>query len=107
MTNLETKVIQHDEQIKTLFNKTSKLENITSELTKLAMSVEKIAINQSAMLEQQNDLKKDVDEIKLQPAKDAHDTKQKVINAVITTAAGLIVGALFTLIAIAIVKGGL
>ncbi|MBR4378001.1 MAG: hypothetical protein IKP50_03895 [Bacilli bacterium] len=54
MNEIETKIVQHDEQIKTLFNKVNKLENITTELNKLAISVEKIAINQSTMLEQQN-----------------------------------------------------
>ena len=102
MTNLETKVIQHDEQIKTLFNKTSKLEAVTTDINKLALSVEKLAINQSAMIEQQNELKKDVDEIKLQPAKDAHEIKQKVIIAVITFVATAVTSVLLTLLA----KGG-
>lgn len=107
MNELETKIIQHDEQIKTLFNKTSRLEAVTTDINKLAISVEKLAINQSAMIEQQNELKKDVDEIKLQPAKDAHDNRQKFIQAIITTAVGLVVGALITLVAMTIAKGGI
>ena len=107
MTNLEEKVIKHDEQIKTLFNNVSELRNVTGEINKLAISVEKLAINQSAMIEQQNELKKDVDEIKLQPAKDAHDNKQKFIQAIITTTVGLVVGALITLIAMTIAKAGI
>lgn len=98
MNNLEEKVIKHDEQIKTLFNNVSKLENITTEINKLAMSIEKIAINQTAMLDQQTKLRKDVDAIKEQPAKDAHDMKMTVIKCIVTGVLSAIVGALIALI---------
>ena len=80
MTDLETKVVQHDEQIKTLFNNVGKLENIANQINTLAVNIEKIAMNQTAMLEQQKALRTDVDAIKDQPAKDAHDLKMTIIK---------------------------
>lgn len=98
MNETETKVVQHDEQIKTLFNKVNRLENLTTEINKLAMNVEKIAINQTTMLEQQNSLKKDVEEIKEQPAKDAHDMKMTILKCIATGIIGALIGAILALI---------
>lgn len=98
MTELEEKVVKHDEQIKTLFNKTTRLENITTEINKLAINVEKIAINQSTMLEQQKVLREDVETIKSQPAKDAHDLKMTIIKLVVTGVLSAIIGALIALV---------
>ena len=107
MTESEAKIVQHDEQIKTLFNNVARLEKVVNKIDKLTVSIEKMAVVQTDMIEEQKELKKDVTEIKEQPAKDAHDNKQKIIQAIITTATGLIVGALITLVAMVLVKGGL
>ena len=98
MTDLETKVVQHDEQIKTLFNNMSKLEAVTNEINKLALNIEKLAMNQSQMIEQQSQLKKDVDSIKEQPVKDAHDLKMTIIKLVVTGVLSAIIGALIALV---------
>lgn len=103
MNELETKVVQHEEQIKTLFNKTSRLENITTELNKLAMSVEKLAINQSAMIEQQKSLREDIDQIKEQPTKDAKEIKMTIIKCIITGVLSALVGAILALV----IRGGI
>lgn len=100
MTDVESKVIKHDEQIKTLFNSVNRLENITTEINKLALSIEKIATNQTAMLEQQKQLRNDVDQIRDQPAKDAHDIKMTVIKCVVSGVVSAIIGALLALIII-------
>lgn len=98
MDDIEKKVVQHDEQIKTLFNNVSKLEKITNEINTLALNIEKIAINQTTMIEQQKQLRTDLDEIREQPAKDAHDIKITVIKCVITGVISAIVGALIALV---------
>lgn len=98
MNDTDAKVIQHDEQIKTLFNRVNRLENVVDKIDNLAISIERLAVNQSRMLEQQTSLRKDVDEIKNQPIKDIHEIKQKVIIAVITSIIGIIIGSFFTLI---------
>ena len=102
MTDLETKVIEHEEQIKTLFNNQARLERVVDKIDKLAISIEKMAVVQTDLVEEQKSLKKDVDKIKEQPAKDAHDIKIKVILSIITTITGAILGALLALI----IKGG-
>lgn len=98
MDDIEKKVVQHDEQIKTLFNNVSKLEKITNEINTLALNIEKIAINQTTMIEQQKQLRTDLDEIREQPVKDAHDIKMTVIKCVITGVISAIVGALIALV---------
>ena len=98
MNDTDAKVIQHDEQIKTLFNRVDKVEKVTTEIYKMGTNVERLTINQTVMLEQLASLKKDVDEIKNQPIKDLHEIKQKVIIGVITAIVGIIIGAFFTLI---------
>ena len=98
MDDIEKKVVQHDEQIKTLFNNVSKLEKITNEINTLALNIEKIAINQTSMIEQQKQLRTDLDEIKEQPVKDAHDIKMTVIKCVVTGVISAIVGALIALV---------
>lgn len=98
MNDTDAKVIQHDEQIKTLFNRVNRLENVVDKIDNLAISIERLAVNQSRMLEQQTSLRKDVDEMKNQPLKDIHEIKQKVIIAVITSVLGIIIGAVFALI---------
>ena len=50
------------------------------------------------MLEQQKALRKDVDEIKDQPIKDAHEIKMTVIKCIITGVLSAIVSALAVLI---------
>ena len=107
MTNIETKVIEHDEQIKTLFNNQTRLEKVVDKINDLTVAIGKMTTIQQGLIDGQTKLKQDVEEIKTQPAKDAHETKQKIINAIITTTVGLVVGALITLIAIVIVKGGI
>lgn len=106
MDNVEATVIKHTEQIKTLFENDARLERVVDKIDKLAVSIEKMAVVQTDLVEEQKLLKKDVDKIKEQPAKDAHENKQKFIQAIITTSTGLIIGALITLIAMVIAKGG-
>lgn len=98
MTEIETKVIQHDEQIKTMKGRIDRLESIAVDINKLAVSVERLAMNQSQMLEEQKALKDDVDAIKEQPGKDAHDLKMTIIKCVATGVIGAILGAIFAII---------
>lgn len=98
MNEIDAKVIQHDEQIKTLFNRVNKLENVVDRIDNLAISVERLAVNQTRMLEQQTSLKKDVDEIKNQPVKDAHEIKMAVISCIITGIVSVVLGAILALV---------
>lgn len=107
MNELETKVIEHEQQIKTLFNNQARLEKVVDKIDKLTVSIEKMTVIQQDMIDEQKAIKEDVNNIKEQPAKDAHEIKQKIINSIITTAVGLVVGALITLVAMVLAKGGI
>ena len=103
MTNTEAKIIEHEEQIKTLFNNQSRLEKVVDKINDLTIAIGKMTTIQQGLIDGQNKLKKDVEEIKTQPAKDAHEVKQKVIIAIATCVATAITTAIITLL----IKGGM
>ena len=103
MDNIEAEVLKHSEHFKIVDKRLDKLEELSEGVNKIALSVQRIADNQSAMIEQQKDLKKDVDEIKSQPVKDAHSLKMTVVTIIITAVVSTIIGALLALI----IKGGM
>ena len=103
MDNVEATVIKHTEQIKTLFENDARLERVVDKIDKLAVSIEKMAVVQTDLVEEQKSLKKDVDKIKEQPAKDAHEIKMKIITVAVTVVVTAVVTAVITLLA----KGGI
>ena len=103
MTNVEAKVIEHDEQIKTLFNNQTRLEKVVDKINDLTVAIGKMTTVQQGLIDGQAKLKQDVEEIKTQPAKDAHEIKQKVIIAAITCVVTAAITAIITLLA----KGGI
>lgn len=103
MTSTEAKVIEHDEQIKTLFNNQARLEKVVDKINDLTIAIGKMTTIQQGLIEGQDKLKQDVEEIKTQPAKDAHEVKQKVILTVVTVIVTAVVTAMITLLA----KGGI
>ena len=98
MTDIEQKVVQHDEQIKTLFRRTDKMDVLLNQINSLAISIKELTTNQTQMLEQQKNLKEDVDKIKNKESNDAHDLKMTIIKCVITGVIGAILGAIFAMI---------
>lgn len=96
--NLETKVVQHDEQIKTLFNNVNRLEKVVDKIDNLTVSIERMTIAQQGIIDEQKKVRADVDKIKEQPVKDAHEIKMKIISCVITGVVGAVLGALLALI---------
>lgn len=103
MTNVEAKVIEHDEQIKTLFNNQARLEKVVDKINDLTVAIGKMTTVQQSLIDGQAALKQDVEEIKTQPARDAHEVKQKVIIAAITCVVTAAITAIITLLA----KGGI
>lgn len=98
MGEMNEQIIKHEEKIKTLFNRVDRLDRVVDKINSLALSIEKMAYVQQGLIEGQNKIKDDVEKIKEQPVKDAHDTKQKIIQAIITTVVGALVGALLALV---------
>ena len=92
MDELEKTVVQHTEQIKTLFANQNQLQKLVDSVNSLAVSVEKLAMKQNTMSEEVVGLRTDVDEIKSKPAKKWEDITGKIIWAVLAAAIGVILG---------------
>lgn len=92
MDELEKTVVQHTEQIKTLFANQNQLQKLVDSVNSLAVSVEKLAMKQNTMSEEVTGLRTDVDEIKEKPAKKWEDITGKIIWAVLAAAIGVILG---------------
>ena len=92
MDELEKTVVQHTEQIKTLFANQNQLQKLVDSVNSLAVSVEKLAMKQNTMSEEVTGLRTDVDEIKEKPAKKWEDITGKIIWAVIAAGIGVILG---------------
>lgn len=98
MTNIEQQVIQHGEQIKTLFEDQKRQDKVIDKIDSLTSAIAKMTVIQQDMIDEQKALRADVDGIKLQPAKDAHEIKQKIIIAIATCVATAVVTAIITLL---------
>ena len=98
MTELEKEVVKHEEQIKTLFENQKKLETVVDKIDSLATSIAKLTLVQQGVVDEQKALRTDVDNMKQQPVKDAHELKMTVIKLVITAVVSAIVGALIALV---------
>lgn len=73
MTEFETKVIQHDEQIGTINRRLDKMENIAENLNKVSVSLEKLNMSVSGIVEAQKQQASDIEALKLAPGKTAKD----------------------------------
>lgn len=73
MTEIETKVIQHDEQISIINRRLEKMENIADNLNKVSVSLEKLNMSVSGIVEAQKKQATDIESLKLAPGKTAKD----------------------------------
>lgn len=103
MNELEKKIVEHDEQIKSLFANQKKLEKVIDKINDLTVSIGKMTLIQQGLIDEQKDMRSDLDKIKEQPAKDAHEMKMTVIKCIVTGVLSAIASALLTLI----LKGGI
>ena len=92
MDELEKTVVQHTEQIKTLFANLNQLQKLVDSVNSLAVSVEKLAMKQNTMSDEVTGLRTDVDAIKEKPAKKWEDITSKVIWAILAAIIGVVLG---------------
>lgn len=92
MDELEKTVVQHTEQIKTLFANQNQLQKLVDSVNALAVSVKELALKQETISSDVNGLRTDVDEIKSKPGKKWEDITGKIIWAVLAAAIGVILG---------------
>lgn len=96
--SLEAKVAQHSTEIKNINKRLDKLEPIVETTNKIALSVERMATIQEGMLEEQKAQREDINELKQQPAKDAHTIKMDLWKCIISAVLGALIAAVLTLI---------
>lgn len=73
MTEIETKVIQHDEQISTINRRLDKMENIAENLNKVSNNLEKLTMAVDGIVKVQEKQSIDIESLKLAPGKTAKD----------------------------------
>lgn len=72
-TEIEKKVIQHDEQIKTINYRLDKIENISENLNKVSINLEKLTIAVDGIVKVQEKQATDIENLKLAPGKTAKE----------------------------------
>ena len=98
MTEMEQKVIQHDEQISTINRRLDKMENIAENLNKVSISLEKLNMSVSGIVEVQKKQATDIESLKLAPGKTAKDMWITIAKESLKVIVALIIGALIALI---------
>lgn len=92
MDDIEKVVIQHTEQIKTLFNRTEQQQRMMDSLNDLTISVKEIALGLGQVKDDVGGLQTDVETLKQKPAKKWEDVTGKVLWAILAAVLGLILG---------------
>ena len=92
MEDIERTVVQHTEQIKTLFSRVEQQEKMMQSINDLTLSVKELALGQKNLKEDVTTLRGDVDEIKSKPGKKWEDVTGKILWAVLAAAIGVFLG---------------
>lgn len=92
------KVIKHDEQLKVLARRVDKIDVLAESCNKMAISNEKLAMSIDSMKKTQEQLINDVQEMKMAPARDAKEIKNKLIIAALSAIVTAIIAAVLALI---------
>lgn len=92
MEDIEKTVIQHTEQIKTLFNMQSQQEKMMKSLNDLTLSVRELALSQKTLQSDVSTLQTDVDAIKAEPGEKWKDVTSKALWLIIAAVLGVLLG---------------
>lgn len=92
MEEVERVVVQHTEQIHTLFQRVEQSEKMMASINDLALSVKELALGQKTLQTTVKDLRTDVDVLKEKPAKKWEDITSKILWAIIAAVVGVILG---------------
>ena len=94
MDDIEKTVIQHTEQIKTLFSRVDQQDRLMQSINTLTVSVKELAIGLNSVKDDVGSLQDDVETIKQKPAKKWDDVSSKVLWAILAAVLGLVLGKL-------------
>lgn len=92
MEDIEKTVIQHTEQIKTLFNMQSQQERMMKSLNDLTLSVRELAMSQRTLQNDVSTLQGDVDTLKAEPGQKWKDVTSKALWLVLAAILGAVIG---------------
>ncbi len=92
MDERDERVIRFAEQIKTLFDRTERLEKIAESVNALAISVKELALGQAALQTTVKGIRDDVDSLKDEPGKKWKDVTGKVLWVVLAAILGVVLG---------------
>lgn len=95
---IEKKVIQHDEHLKSIDRRLDKVENISENLNKVSISLEKLNLSVESIVNSQKKQAEDIEMLKLQPGNTAKNLWLKVAEIAIAVTVTAIVTALIMLI---------
>lgn len=97
-TEIEKKLVQHEEQIKTINYRLDKIENISENLNKVSISLEKLNLSVSSIVDAQKKQADDIEALKLAPGKTAKDLWLTIGKTALTVVVTAVVTALLVLI---------
>ena len=97
-TEIEKKLVQHDEQINYINHRLDKIENISENLNKVSISLEKLNMSVSGIVDAQKKQAEDIEALKLAPGKTAKDLWLTIGKTALTVVVTAIVTALLVLI---------
>lgn len=97
-TEIEKKLVQHDEQIGYINHRLDKIENISENLNKVSISLEKLNLSVTSIVDAQKKQADDIEALKLAPGKTAKDLWLTIGKTALTVAVTAIVTALLVLI---------
>jgi hypothetical protein len=92
MEDIERTVIQHTEQIKTLFTQQGQLQKMVDSVNALAVSVKELAFNLGTVKEQVGGIQTDVDTLKEKPAKKWDNLTEKILWSIVAAILGIVLG---------------
>ena len=92
MDELEKTVIQHTEQIKTLFTRVDQQDKMMQSINTLTVSVKELAMGLNSVKEDVGSLQYDVETIKAKPGKKWDDITSKILWAILAAVIGLVLG---------------
>lgn len=95
---ITARLIQADEQIKTLFQRLAKVEQTSDMLSELTASVKVLATNMQHMADEQKQQGERLAKLEKAPADDFNHYKRLIIGCVVTGILGAVVGAVIGLI---------
>lgn len=97
-SEIEKKVYQHDEHLKSIDRRLDKIENISENLNKVSLNLERLNMSVESIVNSQKKQEADIEMLKIQPGNTAKKMWIKVAETAIVVVITAIVTALIMLV---------